>query len=81
MTMERCDHSHQSGAAADSDDAHSRDGSVGGGAVDHHFPSRLHTMLHQLEESPEASVVHWQPHGHAFMIRDTNAFVENILPK
>ena len=48
-----------------------------------HFPSRLHMMLSSLEDNPDGlgSVCSWQPHGRVFMIRDTEVFVQQILPK
>ena len=46
-------------------------------AVDrNHFPSRLHKML---EGSPDS--ISWQPHGKAFLIRDKDAFEEQVLSK
>ena len=41
-----------------------------------HFPTRLHKML---ESSPDS--ISWQPHGKVFIIRDKDAFVEQVLAK
>lgn len=48
-----------------------------------HFPSRLHQMLSSLENNADGlvGVCSWQPHGRVFMIRDTEMFVQQILPK
>ena len=71
MTMEKSEPSQGDDGAAGS-----------GGEVDrNHFPTRLHLMLQSLTDSDHGSVVSWQPHGRVFMIRDTDVFVDQVLPK
>ena len=48
------------------------------GGVTIPFPEKLHAMLSSVEE---VDVVTWQPHGRAFLIRDKDRFVNEIMPK
>ena len=41
------------------------------------FPVKLYELLQREDES----VVGWQSHGRAFCIRDTERFVQEIMPK
>lgn len=51
------------------------------GGVVKPFPLKLHEMLDQIEDEGLASVVCWQPHGRAFMVRKPREFVEYVMPK
>jgi hypothetical protein len=45
------------------------------------FPIRLHTMLSDAEANGQTDIISWQPHGKCFLVRDTEQFVEKLLPK
>jgi HSF-type DNA-binding len=45
------------------------------------FPARLHYLLDVLEKDGLAHVCSFQSHGRAFVVRDKEAFVKDILPK
>eukprot|EP00586_Coscinodiscus_wailesii_P014924 CAMPEP_0172503262 /NCGR_PEP_ID=MMETSP1066-20121228/167676_1 /TAXON_ID=671091 /ORGANISM="Coscinodiscus wailesii, Strain CCMP2513" /LENGTH=493 /DNA_ID=CAMNT_0013278929 /DNA_START=57 /DNA_END=1538 /DNA_ORIENTATION=+ len=45
------------------------------------FPLKLHTLLDQLEQDGLTSIMSWQPHGRAFVIRDKIRFTKEIMPK
>jgi hypothetical protein len=45
------------------------------------FPFKLHDMLEGLERDGLSHIVHWQPHGRAFLVRKPKAFVEQVIPK
>jgi hypothetical protein len=45
------------------------------------FPARLHYLLDVLEKDGLAHVCSFQSHGRAFVVRDKDAFVKDILPK
>jgi hypothetical protein len=45
------------------------------------FPARLHYLLDVLEKDGLADVCSFQSHGRAFVVRDKEAFVKDILPK
>ena len=72
MTMDKID--------AKTEAAEDRGGDADSVVDRNHFPSRLHMMLHALENSPEGSGIGWQPHGKVFIIRNTGVFVDQVLP-
>jgi len=43
------------------------------------FPFILHTMLSEVEDIGLSSIVSWQPHGRAFIVHDSDAFVEHVM--
>jgi len=45
------------------------------------FPVKLHLMLDEVEKDGGAAIVGWQPHGRAFIVRDTKTFESHIMPK
>jgi hypothetical protein len=51
------------------------------GLSDDAFPMRLHRMLDEVENEGYAHIISWQPHGRAFIIRDTSLFSQIIMPK
>jgi hypothetical protein len=44
------------------------------------FPLVLHNMLTFVEEQGLSCIVSWQPHGRAFSVHDTKAFVRQVMP-
>lgn len=44
------------------------------------FPLVLHNLLTFVEEQGLSCIVSWQPHGRAFSVHDTKAFVEQVMP-
>lgn len=40
------------------------------------FPSKLYNILDSEEEC-----ISWMPHGRAFLVRDTDKFMEDIAPR
>jgi len=49
------------------------------GGVTTPFPVKLHNMLSSGEDLEH--IVEWQPHGRAFLIREKDTFVSEIMPK
>jgi hypothetical protein len=45
------------------------------------FPAKLSRMLNEVQDSGDASIVSWLPHGRAFIVHDTDKFIDKILPK
>jgi HSF-type DNA-binding len=45
------------------------------------FPLTLHNLLHSVNESGEDEIVHWLPHGRAFLIVNKKRFIKEVLPK
>lgn len=45
------------------------------------FPFKLHALLDLLELKGENSIISWLPHGRAFCVNDSNAFVRVLLPR
>jgi HSF-type DNA-binding len=46
------------------------------------FPAKLHYVLEQAEtDRLGGSVITWQPHGKAFLVKDREKFVNEYLPK
>ena len=45
------------------------------------FPIVLHRTLAQIEADGYGHVVGWQPHGRAFLIRQPQQFLDDILPR
>jgi hypothetical protein len=45
------------------------------------FPSRLYSMLKQIEAEGRADIVSWQPHGRAFLVHKINEFEKEVLPR
>ena len=48
-----------------------------------HFPSRLHEMLREINDSGDgtAKIVSWQPHGKCFLIKNKEEFIDKVLPR
>lgn len=44
------------------------------------FPLKLQRILDKLESDGITDVLSWQPHGRAFRVRDSDRFVNEILP-
>jgi hypothetical protein len=42
---------------------------------------KLHRMLKDVQDTPDASIVSFLPHGRAFIVHDVERFVNKILPK
>jgi hypothetical protein len=47
------------------------------------FPKRLHEMLstEMTLSTDEKPVVYWQSHGRSFLVADSAAFVDHVLPR
>jgi hypothetical protein len=58
----------------------SEEGKAGNRTSDRTFPVRLHFMLSELEQDGLDTIVSWQPHGRAFIVKKQEAFVARILP-
>jgi hypothetical protein len=56
------------------------DGKATNRTSDRTFPVRLHFMLSELEQDGLDTIVSWQPHGRAFIVKKQEAFVARILP-
>jgi hypothetical protein len=69
---------------ADNDGAIYREAPViSKGGVTVPFPTKLHNMLEYiaLHETELNVIVSWQPHGRCFLVRNTKAFGERVLPR
>lgn len=53
----------------------------GKGGVITPFPLKLHNMLSQIEDDGLSSVISWQPHGRAFVVRNPAEFSKRVMPK
>lgn len=72
---------HDHGKDEDEDvDLDSTAGSRRRGGVTVSFPSKLHSVLDQVEQDGLAHVVSWQPHGRCFVIHKPKEFTEHIMP-
>jgi hypothetical protein len=45
------------------------------------FPSKLYTMLQQMELEGHDNIILWQPNGRSFLVHNVKAFEEMILPR
>jgi HSF-type DNA-binding len=45
------------------------------------FPLTLYGLLQSVNESGEDEIVHWLPHGRAFLVVNKKRFVKEVLPK
>jgi HSF-type DNA-binding len=45
------------------------------------FPAKLHYVLEQVERDGHSDVINWQSHGKAFLVKDRERFVRDLLPK
>jgi hypothetical protein len=45
------------------------------------FPFKLQALLDLLELKRETNVISWLPHGRAFRVEDSNAFVQGLMQK
>eukprot|EP00980_Cylindrotheca_fusiformis_P000341 scaffold91_cov127-Cylindrotheca_fusiformis.AAC.1 len=45
------------------------------------FPLKLQRMLDKLEADQQGDIISWLPHGRAFIVHDSDAFVEKLMPK
>lgn len=45
------------------------------------FPAKLHYVLEQLEKDGSRDVIAWRSHGKAFLVKDREKFVNDLLPK
>jgi hypothetical protein len=45
------------------------------------FPAILHNLLLYAEMEGYDDCISWQPHGRAFHVHDSNAFVEQVMPR
>lgn len=55
--------------------------SISNSISDDSFPMKLHRILDEVEKEGLAHIISWQPHGRAFIIRDTALFSRIIMPK
>jgi HSF-type DNA-binding len=46
-----------------------------------YFPTQLYALLQQAEDDGMASIVSWQPHGHAFKVHCKEQFEQIVLPR
>lgn len=44
------------------------------------FPFILHQLLEEASEIGLSSIISWRPHGRAFMVHDTQGFVQHVMP-
>ena len=44
------------------------------------FPLRLQRILDKLEADGETDILSWLPHGRAFIVRDADRFVDELMP-
>lgn len=51
------------------------------GGVSVAFPTKLHSVLEQVEVDGLAHVISWQPHGRCFVIHKPKEFVDHVMPK
>eukprot|EP00565_Helicotheca_tamesis_P005233 CAMPEP_0185730862 /NCGR_PEP_ID=MMETSP1171-20130828/11206_1 /TAXON_ID=374046 /ORGANISM="Helicotheca tamensis, Strain CCMP826" /LENGTH=353 /DNA_ID=CAMNT_0028400003 /DNA_START=11 /DNA_END=1072 /DNA_ORIENTATION=+ len=51
------------------------------GGVAEPFPLKLHRMLDTVEVQGLSHIVSWRPHGRAFLVHNTKAFVDLVLPQ
>jgi HSF-type DNA-binding len=54
---------------------------AGNGGHGSSFPSKLHRMLSDVQESGLENVVSWAPHGRSFKVQDKKTFLADIMPK
>jgi len=45
------------------------------------FPVKLHRLIEHAEAAGLTDIVGWQPHGRCFVIRDPDAFCQELLPR
>ena len=45
------------------------------------FPAKLHYVLEQVEKDGGGDVIAWRSHGKAFLVKDRERFVTDLLPK
>jgi HSF-type DNA-binding len=45
------------------------------------FPAKLHYVLEQVEKDGGRDVIAWRSHGRAFLVKDREKFVKDLLPK
>jgi len=45
------------------------------------FPEKLYHMLQDVEHRGETDIASWLPHGRAFLVRDPDRFVQEVLPR
>lgn len=45
------------------------------------FPLKLHRILDKLEADGETDVISWLSHGRAFLVRDVDRFVHELMPR
>lgn len=50
------------------------------GGVSISFPTKLHTVLEQVEADGWGHVISWQPHGRCFVIHKPKEFTELVMP-
>uniref|UniRef100_A0A7R9WW92 HSF-type DNA-binding domain-containing protein n=1 Tax=Craspedostauros australis TaxID=1486917 RepID=A0A7R9WW92_9STRA len=50
------------------------------GGVHTPFPQMLHKVLEDADANGHTDIISWQPHGRAFLIRDSDRFVSDVLP-
>jgi HSF-type DNA-binding len=51
------------------------------GGVSQPFPEKLHEMLTAVDNTEQMDIVHWLPHGRAFIVRKPKEFTDHIMPK
>ena len=50
------------------------------GGVTISFPTKLHSVLEQVDADGWGHVISWQPHGRCFVIRKPKEFTEHVMP-
>ena len=51
------------------------------GGVTKPFPLKLHVMLERAKHESEDGIVGWQPHGRAFMVRNSAMFIDKVMTR
>jgi hypothetical protein len=72
------DYSQETPSAADF--APQKGGRSGKNGIYSTFPVLLHRLMEDAEPKGFSNIVNWQNHGRAFLIHDSSAFVELVLP-
>ena len=51
------------------------------GGVATSFPTKLHTILDQVEADGLSHIISWQPHGRCFIIHKPKEFADYVMPR
>ncbi len=50
-------------------------------AKDGNFPQKLYKMLESASKESFEDVISWEPNGRSFVVRDTDKFAKEVLPR